>query len=212
MTYTFHVDMTTATATRTLLALHNAIVTPNDAPLFLHHSVHFHRPFAAVSLSGGADAMMKSPNAGGSSDISESLSFEVLYRLFGAKLLQTEMAVEYDYEHSPRIDYSATVLGRRVGVSVTRAIDHHSGVTLAEAYRLLYKKLYGLAMSRTYVVESSSWDVSILHVWCRDSDSLVWLQRMFNRMVVRHRQLLSNTILFVSLSSAAPFIYSNRSM
>ena len=156
--------------------------------------------------------MMASENAGGSSDISESLSFEVFYRLFGAKLLQTEMSIEYDYEHSPRIDYSAVMLGRRVGVSVTRAIDHHSGVTLKEAFRLLYKKLYGLVMSKEYVLNCSSWDVSILHVWCRDTESLVWLNRMFNRMRVRHNQILSNTILFVSLSSDAPFIYSNRSL
>jgi len=210
MTYTFHVDMTTATSTRTLLSLQSGIINPSDSPLFLHHSVQFHRGFDLVNLSGGANVMMNSQNAGGSSDISESLSFEVFYRLLGAKLLQTEMSIEYDYEHSPRIDYSAVILGRRVGVSVTRAIDHHSGVTLKEAYRLLYKKLYGLAMSRLYVLEMSSWDVSVLHVWCRDTESLVWLQRMFNRIAVRHRQLLSNTILLVSMSSAAPFIYSNR--
>jgi len=211
MTYTLRRDITTATTTRTLLSLQSAIVNPSDVPLFLHHSVQFHQPFAQVHLSDGAHVMMNSQNAGGSSDISESLSFEVFYRLFGAKLIQTEMSIEYDYEHSPRIDYSAVMLGRRIGVSVTRAIDHHSGVTLAEAYRLLYKKLYGLAMSRVYVLDTSSWDVSVLHVWCRDTDSIIWLQRMFNRIVVRHRQLLSNTILFVSLSSAAPFIYSNRS-
>ena len=92
------------------------------------------------------------------------------------------MSIEYDYEHSPRIDYSALMLGRRVGVSVTRAIDHHSGVTLKEAFRLLYKKLYGLAMSQVYVCEASSWDVSVLHVWCRDVESLIWLNRMFHRM------------------------------
>jgi len=210
MTYTFNTDMTTATTTRTLLSLHSAIANQCDSPLFLHHSVHFHCAFADVRLSSGAQTMITSRNAGGSSDISESLSFEVFYRLFGAKLIESEMAIEYDYEHSPRIDYSAVILGRRVGVSVTRAIDHHSGVTLTEAYRLLYKKLYGLAMSRLYVIETSSWDVSVLHVWCRDTDSLVWLQRMFNRIVVRHCQLLSNTILLVSLSSSAPFIYSNR--
>ena len=39
--------------------------------------------------------MLNCTNAGGSSDNSEALSFDILHRLFGAELLKAEMEVKY---------------------------------------------------------------------------------------------------------------------
>ena len=65
MTYTLHHDMTTVTPTRTLMSLQSTILAPARSALFLHHSVHFHRSFADMTLSVGARTMMTSQNAGG---------------------------------------------------------------------------------------------------------------------------------------------------
>ena len=57
------------------------------------------KPVSMMSLSAGAKRMFTCPNAGGSSEKSEILSFELLQRCFGAELQKTEMEVGY---HVPR--------------------------------------------------------------------------------------------------------------
>jgi len=60
-----------------------------------HVTVHFNqlKPFKDMALSKEATRILNTPNAGGSSLESEVLSFEVLKKFFGAKLLMTEMEV-----------------------------------------------------------------------------------------------------------------------
>jgi hypothetical protein len=73
----------------------------------------------------GADAvrLLGEPNAGGASRVSESMSMEVLSRAFGATLLQTELEIQYwPSQGNPITDFSVTLEGTPLGVSVTRAL------------------------------------------------------------------------------------------
>jgi hypothetical protein len=85
-------------------------------------------------------------NAGGTSTISESLSVEYFARRFQAKDVVTEMEVEYCSMNWKKVDYICTLYGRRVGVSVTRAMSYPDPDAFSPqaAYRLLHKKLFGL--------------------------------------------------------------------
>ncbi|ELT98059.1 hypothetical protein CAPTEDRAFT_208412 [Capitella teleta] len=75
-----------------------------------------------MELCEGASYMKSKDNAGGSSEISEFLSFEVLHRCFGAELCETE--TEVDLGKGPRVDYTCRIFGAYRGVSVTRIMKN----------------------------------------------------------------------------------------
>jgi hypothetical protein len=77
-----------------------------------------------MHLSAGAQRVLTTPNAGGSSIASEALSCEVLCRVMGAQLLETEMGVVYKGRCS-MTDFVIAVGGEIIGVSVTRAFNGH---------------------------------------------------------------------------------------
>lgn len=63
------------------------------------------------SLSSAGNRMYHTPNAGGNSLWSEVVSLEILEAEFGAKLLRTEMEIEYNCE-CKITDYSIGILSR----------------------------------------------------------------------------------------------------
>ena len=66
---------------------------------------------------------------------------------FGARLLKTEMEIEYFPEQSKKTDYSVLINNKHIGVSVTRAMKFKGDFTEEDARVLLYKKLYGIIVS-----------------------------------------------------------------
>ena len=76
----------------------------------------------------------------------QSLSVEYFARRFQAQDVVTEMEVEYWSFNWKKVDYICTLYGQRVGVSVSRAMCYPDPNAFSSeiAYRLLYKKLYGL--------------------------------------------------------------------
>ena len=112
-----------------------------------------------ISLNTGSQRVMDTPNAGGSSVWSEAISFEVLSFMCSAALHKTEMEIEY-MPGSKITDYSVKVLGRDLGVSVTRAMKFSkkddTTFTEEDAHKLLSKKLRGVNESTKGVVSSPS--------------------------------------------------------
>jgi hypothetical protein len=110
-----------------------------------------------ISLNSGSQRVMDTPNAGGSSVWSEAISFEVLSFMCSAALHKTEMEIEY-MPGSKITDYSVKVLGRDLGVSVTRAMKFNKKddvvFTEEDAHKLLSKKLRGVNESTMGVVSS----------------------------------------------------------
>ncbi|XP_078657425.1 AAC-rich mRNA clone AAC4 protein-like isoform X2 [Branchiostoma floridae x Branchiostoma belcheri] len=91
------------------------------------------------------------------------LSCELLYRLFGAQLLKTEMEVTYFPQGGALTDYTCQLFGVQVGVSVTRAMKFRGEFDREDAEKLLMKKLTGVINATQNTMES--WDKQILHVW-----------------------------------------------
>lgn len=108
-------------------------------------------------------------NAGGNSDISEMMSIEYYIRSCKATNFLFETEIQY-YVNYKMVDYICDVDGRRVGVSVTRAMGYPrpEDFTYARALRLLHKKLYGLIVARNAVCKKQSFKKSILHVWSQN--------------------------------------------
>lgn len=138
-----------------------------------------------AGLSEGAKRVLLEPNAGGASEKSEAISFELLQACFGAELHQTEMETRYRSRNSKKIDYVAMVHGKRVGVSVTRAMRFNGGADAFcddDALSLLHKKLKGLAGARRQVVSADAWDRSLLHCWCDGPHVAAVVQRCYEQL------------------------------
>ena len=122
-------------------------------------------------LHAGTQRVRDVPNAGGHSEHSEALSFEVLHALLGASDVVTEMQIVYATK-SPIADYVCTVRGVRVGVSVTRALTYAwpgpHAFEVEDAARLLERKLTGLERAKRSVVDEFAWKGHVLHVWAQD--------------------------------------------
>ncbi|KAJ6248013.1 hypothetical protein M0813_18111 [Anaeramoeba flamelloides] len=166
--------------------------------------------FCDLSLSKGAKKLLETENAGGSSIISEALSFEVLHRLFRCKLLATEMEIQYKDPHSPITDYAISIDGQAFGVSVTRAMKWPIGSTFTtvDGTKLLKKKLSGIIKS-TKNAMNPKFEKQILHIWAENSktnDTLIdiWENDLCD-------SLKSNTfILITTAENNCEYIFWNK--
>lgn len=161
-----------------------------------------------MKLSSGATKMLNTPNAGGNSVWSEVLSYEILHANYSAVLRRTEMEIEY-WPESKITDYSITVLGRHIGVSVTRAINfpdlakkHKAVFTSEEASRLLTKKLYGIVASSSAVVDK--WEKQILHIWTTSPTAANMVMQEYPNV---SEELRSNTVVLLTLAKNVDWIF-----
>lgn len=120
-------------------------------------------------LTTGAQEILTEGTVGGSSALSEALSYEVLARCEGATmLLASEGEVRYSSPTSKRTDFVAE-FDETIGVSVARAVIFPGTVpyTLAEAQRVIGGKLDDILDSSANVM-NFAWDKQILAVMAWD--------------------------------------------
>ncbi|MCA9696456.1 MAG: hypothetical protein KC431_02940 [Myxococcales bacterium] len=115
-------------------------------------------------LTEGAQTIMTTPNAGGSSTISEAFAYEVLARCEDAILLKTETEIGYDPVDSKKTDFLIELAGSKVGVSVTRAVGFppEDPYPAAQASGLVTGKLSDILVSSANVVPEDAWVKQIL--------------------------------------------------
>ncbi|KAJ3440094.1 hypothetical protein M0812_16142 [Anaeramoeba flamelloides] len=166
--------------------------------------------FCDLSLSKGAKKLLETENAGGSSIISEALSFEVLHRLFRCKLLATEMEIQYKDPHSPITDYAISIDGQAFGVSVTRAMKWPIGSTFTtvDGTKLLKKKLSGIIKSTKNAI-NPKFEKQILHIWAENSKTKDTLIDIWENDLCD--SLKSNTfILITTAENNCEYIFWNK--
>jgi hypothetical protein len=124
----------------------------------------------------------KKAGCGYTAALSEALSFKVLQELFGARLVCTEMEVQY-HKATTKIDFTAQIYGQIVGVSVTRAFSRHSCFRRSDASRLIRKKLEGLSRSLETALSEHRWSHSLLHVWVSNHKDRTLVVEEFNHIM-----------------------------
>lgn len=162
-------------------------------------------PFHKLKLSYGAKKLLNTPNAGGSSIISEALSLEFISRSFGAQLLKTEMEVSYWPTGGSITDYVAKIYDRVIGVSVTRAMKYDGNFSIDDAIRLLKKKLCGVIQSTANNQEG--WLKQILHIWATSTETANCVLRAWNLLDDSFR---SDTVVLVTICSTDPGLFYER--
>jgi len=163
-----------------------------------------------VNLSSGARRIMLEENAGGQSELSEGFSFEFLRKIFGAKLVKTEMAIRYWWNAWKKTDYSVKMNGEVIGVSVTRAMKYKGIFDRYDAEKLLRKKLFGINESSLGVLEQDEWQRQILHIWATDEYIERILYEVFLKLLFTEPDLVRNTIIMVTVTSSWWIFYQDK--
>lgn len=153
--------------------------------------------------------MLNTPNAGGSSLLSEVLSCEVLGRCLGARLARTEMEIKYLFAEQPITDFTVTLPNvsprMSVGVSVTRAFAYKGAYRKAACRKLLLKKLTGILASSRNVIGERFFK-QILHVWVPNGKVARTVQSAYRSLPV---EVTHNTVVLISVVNAR-WVFSNR--
>ena len=143
------------------------------APALVRDTITFARAYVDATdrplRTPGGQRMMATPNAGGSSGISEAFAFEELARCEHADLLHT--VTEITYATTGKItDLEVQTMGHKLGVSVTRAVAFPFGAayTLDAATTLIKRKLTDIQTSSANVAPVDTWDKQILAVLAWD--------------------------------------------
>lgn len=163
------------------------------------------KPFNKMRLTSEALRIQNTPNAGGSSIESETLSFELLSKFLNARLLKTEMEVTYFPEGGSITDYVVKMFDRIVGVSVTRAMKFGEAVfTNEDAHALLRKKLKGIKNSSKNTL--IKWDKQVLHVWIYDEAIAVTLWNAWHEI---EEEVRANTVVMLTVAKDSRELFFN---
>jgi hypothetical protein len=132
----------------------------------------FNDPGDRPLLTPGGQHLAATPNAGGSSGLSEIFAYEELARCETATLLHTETEISYQID-GKITDLEVSIAGERIGVSVTRAQTYPLGTpyTQAGATTLLNKKLRDIQMSTANVSEDDKWRKQVLAILAWDTQA-----------------------------------------
>jgi hypothetical protein len=160
-------------------------------------------------LTPGGLAIVTVPNAGGSSVFSEVFAYEWLARCEGATLLKTETEIVYDTV-SKKADILVQIDGRKVGVSVTRAVMFPFGqpYTPAAATTLFQRKLDDIQLATASVSAADKWSRQMVVVLAYDMQHAQVAMDAWNALTPATKD---DTILLVAITDGDDaFIYTDR--
>jgi hypothetical protein len=168
-------------------------VDPDDRPL----------------LTPGGQQLASTPNAGGSSLLSEVFAYEELARCEHATLLKTETEIVYDT--TGKITDLEVMMGQeKIGVSVVRAQTYPLGMPYPPdtATTLITRKLSDIKMSTANVSEADRWTKQVLAVLAWDSATADVVSQAWTSLPA---DVKADTIVVVtSTDGEDTFIYTNQ--
>jgi hypothetical protein len=183
------------------------------APELVRDTLTFARRFDDPAdrplLTAGGQIMIATPNAGGSSLLSEVFALEQLSRCEHADLLKTETEIVYDTP-GKITDFEAKMLGHKIGVSVTRAQTFPLGqpYTLEAATKLITRKLGDILVSTADVSAADRWDKQILAILAYDDQAADTMAQAWSMVDAPTR---ADTIVLITTTAGDDeFIYTNQ--
>ena len=160
-------------------------------------------------LTPGGRHLAETPNAGGSSGLSEIFAYEELARCELASLLKTETEIVYDTT-GKITDLEVLVDGHKIGVSVTRAVAFPFGspYTLSTATTLLTRKLQDIQASSLNVSAADKWDKQILAILAWDDQAADVMAQAW--MMADAATKADTEVIITVTGGDDTFIYSNN--
>ena len=160
-------------------------------------------------LTPGGRRLAETPNAGGSSGLSEIFAYEELARCELATLLKTETEIVYDTPGTIT-DLAVQIGAHKIGVSVVRAFGYPLGTPypLASAQMLIPRKLTDILESSANVSAADRWEKQILAVLAWDEQAADVVTQAWAGADAQTR---ADTIVVVSVTHGEDrFIYTNQ--
>ena len=160
-------------------------------------------------LTPGGQTLAETPNAGGSSGLSEIFAYEQLARCEHAALLKTETQITYSTT-GKITDMEVMMDAEKIGVSVTRAQTYPLGMTytLDTATTLIMRKLNDIKMSTANVSPADHWTKQILAVLAYDTQAADTVAQAWSMMSA---DVKADTIVVVTTTEGDDtFIYTNQ--
>jgi hypothetical protein len=183
------------------------------APELFRDTFTFARPYMDPAdrplLTAGGLHLAETPNAGGSSGLSEIFAYEELARCEMATLLKTETEIVYSTP-GKITDLEVLIAGHKIGVSVTRAFAFPLGqpYTVTQAMPLITRKLQDIQASTANVSAADKWDKQILAVLAYDDQAADVVAQVW---AAADAQTKADTIVVVTVTSGEDtFIYTNQ--
>ncbi len=160
-------------------------------------------------LTPGGVHLIETPNAGGSSEMSELFAFEQLARCEGAILLKTETEITYTNAGGKKTDILVQLDGMKIGVSVTRAFAFPIGqpYTETQATTLLTRKLDDIQLSSANVTAADAWEKQILAYQAIDMQTAQMVITVWNGLDAAVKA--DTVLLLVTTDGDDLFIYQN---
>jgi hypothetical protein len=193
------------------------VITPADltgpTPRVVRVSFDFMREYMDPAdrplLTPGGQHLADTPNAGGSSGLSEIFAYEQLARCEAASLLKTETEIVYDTV-SKKTDMEILLATHKIGVSVTRAFAFPLGTTytLDAATALLTKKLGDIPLSTASVSAGDRWDKQFLAILAYDDAAADTTAQAWSML---DASVQGDTIVILTATNGADtFVYTNQ--
>lgn len=144
------------------------------------------------------------PNAGGSSKCSEAMSMQMLADCEGILGLKTELEIAFT-SPGQTTDWLGQFGSDKVGVSVSRAYQgpNDNEYTVADADKLLRKKLGGINASTQLVAPADKWKKQILHIWTLQP---TWVPTLKQAWDALEAELRTDTIILVTVEVSSTAI------
>jgi hypothetical protein len=184
----------------------------STTPMLVQDTFTFARQYVDPTdrplLTDGGRHLAETPNAGGSSLLSEVFAYEQLARCELATLLKTETEIVYDTA-GKITDLEVMLDGHKIGVSVTRAVAYPFGstYTLSTATTLIMRKLEDIKLSTANVSEQDRWDKQVLAILAWDGTVAATMAQAWDAL---DPTVKADTIVLLTTTDGEDlFIYSN---
>jgi hypothetical protein len=184
----------------------------STAPMLVRDTFTFARQYVDATdrplLTDGGRHLAETPNAGGSSLLSEVFAYEQLARCELATLLKTETEIVYDTT-GKITDLEVMLDGHKIGVSVTRAVAYPFGstYTLSAATTLITRKLEDIQLSTANVSDQDRWDKQVLAILAWDGTAADTMAQAWTAL---DAGVKADTIVIVTTTDGEDgFIYTN---
>ncbi len=154
-----------------------------------------------------------SKNLNERSKLSEMTSMYILNKYFGAKTARSECDVKYWNDFWKKCDYITKISNKPLAISVSRMngpayfyMPTRIRMCIG-AMELLYKKIYGLVVARSGIVEKVSFDYSILHVFVPSYEAALCVAFVFDQL---SEEIKSDITLIVTVVKVSNRLFSAK--
>jgi hypothetical protein len=186
--------------------------SPKQVLVNFNWTVGYVDPDDRSQLTAGGQHMAATPNAGGSSGLSEIFAYEELARCELAEFLKSETEIIYDPPTSKKTDLEIMLDGHKIGVSVTRAFKGPLGsgaLDMAAAVELSNRKFSEIHDSTAGTANTvDKWDKQILAVQSDNADDT---NTFLAATATLDPSVIGDTILVLTTTDGDDaFIYTNQ--